>query len=218
MQPSETAISRDGILHLPPKSNLIHTLLYLLLSFPLGILYFVFLVTGLSLSAGLMVTLIGFPLLIAVLAGAQAFIRMEKRLASDWLHLSFRETEAPREPLNLPFMRRTWALLKDPQTYLAVLYLLLRFPLGILNFVATVTLGSVTIGLVSTPLVYLVLNRTLDINIFDNTLFTLLGIQISPWTEAWLCMGIGLLLIPVAIKILQALTLLSAKSLYLFTK
>jgi hypothetical protein len=193
-------------------------LLYLLLSFPLGILYFVFLVTGLSLSAGLMVTLIGFPLLTAVLAGAQAFIRLEKRLASDWLHLSFPATDAPREPLNLSFLRRAWALLKDPQTYMSVLWLLLRFPLGILNFVVTVTLGSVTVGLISTPLVYYVLNRTLDINIFynNNDVFNLLGFHLSPWTEAWLCMGIGLLLVPVAIKALQALTMLSAKSLYLF--
>jgi len=43
---------------------------YLLLAFPLGIFYFVFLVTGLSLGFGLFITLLGIPILVGVLAAA----------------------------------------------------------------------------------------------------------------------------------------------------
>ena len=39
-------------------------MIYLLISFPLGIAYFVFLVTGISLGLGLVITLIGIPLLV----------------------------------------------------------------------------------------------------------------------------------------------------------
>ena len=42
---------------------------YLLLSFPLGIAYFVFLVTGLSVGFGLVVIWVGVPILALVLAG-----------------------------------------------------------------------------------------------------------------------------------------------------
>ena len=51
---------------------------YLLLSFPLGIFYFVFLVTGLALGFGLSITLLGIPLLIGVLAAAYGLGEFER--------------------------------------------------------------------------------------------------------------------------------------------
>ena len=41
-------------------------LVYLLLAMPLGILYFVILVTGYALGAGLIITLIGIPILVTM--------------------------------------------------------------------------------------------------------------------------------------------------------
>lgn len=43
-----------------PRSYL--NIVYLLLAFPLGTFYFVFLVTGLSLGFGLIITLVGIPI------------------------------------------------------------------------------------------------------------------------------------------------------------
>ena len=54
---------------------------YLLLAFPLGTLYFVFLVTGLSLGFGLIITLIGIPILLLVLSGSWALCRFERQVA-----------------------------------------------------------------------------------------------------------------------------------------
>ena len=51
---------------------------YLLLAFPLGIFYFVFLVTGLSLGFGLFITLMGIPILVGVLAAAYGMGEFER--------------------------------------------------------------------------------------------------------------------------------------------
>ena len=51
---------------------------YLLLAFPLGIFYFVFLVTGLSLGFGLFITLLGIPILVGVLAAAYGMGEFER--------------------------------------------------------------------------------------------------------------------------------------------
>jgi hypothetical protein len=61
--------------------------LYLLLSFPLGVFYFVFLVTGLSLGFGLLVVWIGVPILIMVLAGSWVLCRFEQEVTNRMLQL-----------------------------------------------------------------------------------------------------------------------------------
>ena len=53
-------------------------ILYLFLSFPLGIAYFVFLVTGISLGFGLAIIWVGVPILVLVLAGSWALCQLER--------------------------------------------------------------------------------------------------------------------------------------------
>ena len=54
---------------------------YLFLSFPLGIAYFVFLVTGISVGFGLIVIWVGVPILALVLAGSWVLSQLERVLA-----------------------------------------------------------------------------------------------------------------------------------------
>ena len=56
-------------------------LIYLLLAFPLGTVYFTFLVTGLSLGIGLLIVWIGVPILLAVLAASWGVAIFERMLA-----------------------------------------------------------------------------------------------------------------------------------------
>ena len=56
-------------------------ILYLLLGLPLGIAYFVFLVTGISVGAGLIIIWVGVPILALVLAGSWAICEFERILA-----------------------------------------------------------------------------------------------------------------------------------------
>ncbi len=62
-----------------PQSYL--NILYLLLSFPLGIAYFVFLVTGISLGFGLAIIWLGIPILALVLAASWVLYQFERLLA-----------------------------------------------------------------------------------------------------------------------------------------
>src|SRR5882672_7159507 len=62
-------------------------LFYLLLSFPLGIAYFVFLITGISLGTGLLVIFVGVPILIGMLFACQGLGAFERGMARSLLHL-----------------------------------------------------------------------------------------------------------------------------------
>ena len=62
-----------------PQSYL--NVLYLLLAFPLGIGYFVFLVTGTSLGVGLAIIWVGIPILLIVLVVSWALCQFERALA-----------------------------------------------------------------------------------------------------------------------------------------
>jgi uncharacterized RDD family membrane protein YckC len=62
------------------QSRTYMNMLYLLLSYPLGTFYFVFLVTGLSLGIGLTITLFGIPILLGMLLLWREFAKFERYL------------------------------------------------------------------------------------------------------------------------------------------
>lgn len=127
-------------------------LLYLLLSFPLGIAYFVFLICGLSVGAGLVVIFVGVPILIGVLFACLGLGAFERLLARSMLHLSIPSPPALASGPGL------WAKLKarfgDPATWKSFFYLMLKFPFGIAVFVVLVTAFSVSLALILAPLTF----------------------------------------------------------------
>ena len=70
-------------------------LIYLLLAFPLGVVYFTFLVTGLSLGLGTVIIWIGIPILLAVFAASWGLAAFERMLAM----LLLREEIPPMSPV-----------------------------------------------------------------------------------------------------------------------
>jgi len=52
--------------------------IYVLVGFPLGIIAFTVIITGLSLGAGLLVTLLGIPVLVATIFAARALAELER--------------------------------------------------------------------------------------------------------------------------------------------
>ena len=154
---------------------------YLLLSFPLGIAYFTFLVTGLTLGFGLLVIWVGVPILALVLAGSWVLSRLEQEIANRLLKLDIPAIAFPRtsNPLSADatgfgfterVFARTWrqvkALLSDRLTWTGMLYLFLKFPLGIASFVIVVTATSVTAASLGAPFYYWV-GDGIDILSFD---------------------------------------------------
>ncbi len=143
--------------------------LYLLLSFPLGVAYFVFLVTGLSVGFGLLVIWVGVPILALVLAGSWVLSRLEQATANRMLKLDIPAIAFPRtsDPLSADDARlsvtervfvRTWrqfkAHLSDRLTWTGMLYLFVKFPVGVASFVIVVTLASLTAALLGAPFYY----------------------------------------------------------------
>ena len=165
-------------------------LIYLLLAFPLGIAYFIISVTGLSLGVGLLIVWVGLLVLLALFVGWWGLAALERQLA---IHLLGEEIAPMSSPVTIKgsLWERTKAHFTNPLTWKSSLYLLLKFPLGIASFVATVTVLSVCGGLIFAPLFY----HTGDISIFSW--------HINTFVESVMATGIGLLITPFAFQLLN---------------
>jgi len=122
-------------------------LFFMLLSLVTGIFYFTMTVTGLSMSAGLMVMIIGIPFFLLFVGFTRVLALAEGRLVEGLLG-----QRMPRRPLypskGMPIMERIKQMLVDRRTWTTMFYFLLMLPLGILYFVIAVTGISVSLGLV----------------------------------------------------------------------
>ena len=130
-------------------------MLYLLLSFILGIFYFVILVTGISLGFGLIITLIGIPLLVGVIFLWKEFAYFERDQA---IHILGMKLPLKKQKKIKGFWRRLWRGIKEPFTWKSLGYLFLKFPLGIFSFVLLVTLLSVSLSFIAIPFGYYLTN------------------------------------------------------------
>lgn len=133
---------------LDPRAYL--SLFYMLLTLATGVVYFTFAVTGLSLSAGLAVLIIGVPFFLAFIGVARVISQGEGRLLE-----AITGERMPRRPLH-PGPPATWwtrilNMLKDTRTWTTILYLLLMLPLGIVYFTVAVTGLAMGAAFVLTP-------------------------------------------------------------------
>jgi hypothetical protein len=141
-------------------------ILYLLLAFQLGIGYFIFLVTGISLGAGLLVIWVGVPILAFILAGSWACCEFERVLTVKLLHEDIRHVTRGESAVNagqdlgagerllIGAWRRLKSHLANRLTWTGMLYLFAKFSLGIGSFVMIVVLVSVTGSFLGAPFYY----------------------------------------------------------------
>jgi Putative sensor len=125
-------------------------LLHHLLGLPLGVAYFTWLVTGMSLGLGLAITLVGIPVLTAMLASVRPLMAGERALAVALL-------DADLPPLALApradgLLRRLAAYWTDGATWRGVAYLLARFAIGLFTFCVAVTAYSTVLYALAAPL------------------------------------------------------------------
>ena len=123
-------------------------LFFMLLSLVTGIFYFTMTVAGLSMSAGLMVMIIGIPFFLLFVGFTRVLALAEGRLVEGLLG-----QRMPRRPLypssGMPILTRIKDMLVDRRTWTTMFYFLLMLPLGILYFVIAVTGICVSLGLVA---------------------------------------------------------------------
>jgi signal transduction histidine kinase len=119
--------------------------LHLLVNLPLGIAWFTVVVTGLSLGAGLLITLVGIPVLTLTLLAGRMISAVERARAAALLG-------APvASPLrDLTARQGMWprfkAVIGDPAAWKALAYGVLLLPIGIVTFTLTVVVWSVALG------------------------------------------------------------------------
>lgn len=126
------------------------SVIYLLLTLATGVVYFTVVVTGLSLSLGLAILIIGIPMMLLFLAVVRALSLAEGRLVEAML--GERMPKRPRlSPSENGLFRRIGWWLKDYRTWTSMLYMLLMLPLGTIYFSLTVTAFSMIVALFALP-------------------------------------------------------------------
>src|SRR3984885_15407370 len=128
------------------------SLFFMLLSLATGIIYFTFAVTGLSLSAGLAVLVIGIPFFLVFMALTRVVSLAEGRLIE-----AMTGERMPRRPVHqnseAGFWARVGQMLRDRRTWTTLAYLILMLPLGIAYFVIAVVGLSLSLAFTFAPLI-----------------------------------------------------------------
>lgn len=127
-----------------------------LLSLPIGIVSFSYVVVMMAFGVGTAITPLGLPVIAAAVAGARGWGRMERTRAVALLGVRI---PAPR-PMSLPgpgFFGWLKAASTDGPGWRGLLYLFLLLPLGIASFVLAVTFWALAFGYLTYPLWYIFL-------------------------------------------------------------
>jgi len=143
---------------------------YLLIGFPLGLAYFVVLIVGISLGVALAVLVVGLGILLATLGAWRAMAAIERGLARGLLGVPIPHPPADRR--DLPLVERVTRWLRDPVTWKSLMFVALKFPLGLASFCAVVVLGGFALVLLCAPVIVIW------------TPVTIFGWIVTSWTEA----------------------------------
>jgi hypothetical protein len=165
-------------------------LIYLILSFPLGLFYFIFLVTGASIGFALAILVIGVLILAAVFAASWGMVSFERVLATSLLHVKIPPMEKPSASSD-GFWVRVKDYLTNPVTWKGLLYLFCRFPLGIINFSLVVSFFAALLGMIAAPFIY------------QWATYDLGFLVVNSLSTALLVSLIGILLVPAALHLLN---------------
>ena len=150
----------------PPRKSLLgrffgvlvdpHTyggLFYMLLSIATGTFYFTWAVTGLSLSLGLSILIIGIPFAVLFIGATRVLALVEGRIVEVMLG-----ERMPRRPLytdtSQGWLQRIGAMFTDPRTWGTIGYFLAMQPLGVAYFTIAITVLAVGAAFIAWPFVW----------------------------------------------------------------
>ena len=119
---------------------------YFVLGLGLGIVEFTLLVTGFSLGLGLLITVVGIPVLVVTFLIARGMASLERQLAVQLLDAPMpRHRFLPAEPTGAWVGRLRWQL-SDRRTWSELAFLMLRMPMAILDLTFVLTLVGLALG------------------------------------------------------------------------
>ena len=150
--PRESALGKFFGVAADPRTYA--SIFYMLLSLATGIFYFTWVVTGMSMSLGFAILIIGLPFMILFFGSVRVLSIVEGRIVEVMLG-----ERMPRRPLyaerGQPLMTRIMAMFTDPRSWSTMLYMVLMLPLGIVYFTLTVSILSVSLSFIAAPFIWL---------------------------------------------------------------
>ncbi len=126
-------------------------LLFLLLSFPIGLALFIIIVVTGATGLGLIITIVGLPLLALTALAWRGGAMFERWRVRVMLGLEIPSPYRPNPHYSI--LRRARAFATDPAVWRDLLYTLLLFPIGVVEFTLAVTLVSLSGGLIAMPII-----------------------------------------------------------------
>lgn len=174
------------------------SLFYLLLALATGIVYFTVVVTGLSVSLGTMILIVGLPIALLFLAVVRAVSFAEGRIVEGLLGIRM-----PRRPRTVAtgdggVISRVKGWLTDYRSWTTMLYMLLQLPLGVTYFTIIVTGIATSVALIVAPFAQVVADHPVFISgdygyyvEWWGMPFMVLGGLLGILLTLWVAKGIG---------------------------
>jgi uncharacterized membrane protein len=148
--PSPNLLNRFFSVYSDPRAYV--SLFFMILSLVTGIVYFTFAVTGLSLSLGLAILIIGLPVFLGFIGITRVISLGEGRLLE-----AVSGERMPRRPVHpgAPhgLVPRILEMLRDGRTWTTLMYLVVMLPLGIIYFVTAITGLAIGVSFTLVPVV-----------------------------------------------------------------
>jgi uncharacterized membrane protein len=179
-------------------------LFYMVLSLATGIFYFTWTVTGISLSLGLAVLIIGIPFIMLFFGSVRVLSLVEGRMVESMLGVRM-----PRRPSysthGMSLWQRIGAMFTDPRSWSTLFYMLMMLPLGIIYFTLTVTMLSVSLAFTGAPFVKLVATLSGFQDTCDGPYWVCHGILLlDGWPAAFILCVLGVLLLFTTLHMVRA--------------
>jgi len=132
-------------------------LLYMLIAFMTGIVYFTWAVTGISVSISFAIFIFGLPVMLLFLLSIRGVAWLEGRLVDALLGMRM-PRRALFAPHNIKWQARLKMLITDKHTWLSFLYMVLQLVLGIIYFVILITSSTISLFGIAIPIVQEIFN------------------------------------------------------------
>jgi len=123
-------------------------LIYMLLALATGIFYFTWAVTGLSLTLGFAILIIGIPFALLFIGSIRVISWVEGRVVEALLGVRM-PRRLPTQDEGGSIWTRIKRMLADARTWGSLFYMILQLPLGIIYFTLAVTLGATSGSLIA---------------------------------------------------------------------
>ncbi|MFH1409202.1 MAG: sensor domain-containing protein [Nanoarchaeota archaeon] len=134
------------------KGSTYQNLVYLLLSFPLGLFYFLFLVLGFAFGLGFTLFWIGIPILIFTLLVWWRFILFER-----WLAIHLLKVKIPfldhKKHMGISWVRVKHQLL-DRDTHKGFTFIMFKLPLSVITLGGFLAAFCIAAGFIAAPFIY----------------------------------------------------------------